>query len=240
MDAMRIERWAGHDIRFVLKDKEWWAVAKDVADALGYELSRKAIRDHCNNAKEQNINLTFQNGTSDTCKADNQEINLLRQNVVIGTPSRKRGENKTRKMLIINELDIYRLIFHSKLPEAVAFQDWVFSVVKELRKAAGLAGYEPLRTLSKEFQKKAMTKLHDGMAQAEKIDYVMANNVANRVVCEKWNVAGVMKKQDMPEEMLADRDTILNEVVDLMVANETYKLGLNVPAVIYTKYKKRA
>lgn len=33
---MRTEIWNGFTIRFVEKDGEWWAVAKDVAEALGY------------------------------------------------------------------------------------------------------------------------------------------------------------------------------------------------------------
>ena len=33
---MRTENWNGHEIRFVNINDEWWAVAKDVAEALGY------------------------------------------------------------------------------------------------------------------------------------------------------------------------------------------------------------
>ena len=33
---MKTELWNGYPIRFVEKDDEWWAVAKDVAEALGY------------------------------------------------------------------------------------------------------------------------------------------------------------------------------------------------------------
>lgn len=33
---MKTELWNGYEIRFVEKDGEWWAVAKDVSDALGY------------------------------------------------------------------------------------------------------------------------------------------------------------------------------------------------------------
>lgn len=33
---MKIELWNGHKIRFVEHEGEWWAVAKDVADALDY------------------------------------------------------------------------------------------------------------------------------------------------------------------------------------------------------------
>lgn len=33
---MKTEIWNGYSIRFVEADGEWWAVAKDIADALGY------------------------------------------------------------------------------------------------------------------------------------------------------------------------------------------------------------
>jgi hypothetical protein len=33
---MKVENWNGHAIRFVERSGEWWAVAKDVAAALGY------------------------------------------------------------------------------------------------------------------------------------------------------------------------------------------------------------
>ena len=32
---MKVEIWAGHSIRFVEQDGEWWAVLKDVCEALG-------------------------------------------------------------------------------------------------------------------------------------------------------------------------------------------------------------
>lgn len=34
---MKTEIWSGHSIRFVEVEGEWWAVAKDVAEALGYK-----------------------------------------------------------------------------------------------------------------------------------------------------------------------------------------------------------
>lgn len=40
---MKIENWNGYDIRFVDRDGEWWAVAKDVTDALGLKQVTRAI-----------------------------------------------------------------------------------------------------------------------------------------------------------------------------------------------------
>lgn len=31
---MRTENWMGYEIRFVEKDGEWWAILKDICDAL--------------------------------------------------------------------------------------------------------------------------------------------------------------------------------------------------------------
>lgn len=41
---MKIENWNGHEIRFVLIKDEWWAVAKDVAEALGYSRTPDMVR----------------------------------------------------------------------------------------------------------------------------------------------------------------------------------------------------
>jgi len=41
---LKIEKWNGHEIRFVWHDGEWWAVAKDVAKALGYRMASDMTR----------------------------------------------------------------------------------------------------------------------------------------------------------------------------------------------------
>ncbi|WP_339197913.1 BRO family protein [Paenibacillus sp. FSL P4-0176] len=42
---IRVENWMGHDIRFVeLTTDDWWAVAKDVATALGYSIAPHMVR----------------------------------------------------------------------------------------------------------------------------------------------------------------------------------------------------
>ena len=41
---MKIEIWNGYEIRFVEKDGEWWAVAKDVAEALDYRDAHNMTR----------------------------------------------------------------------------------------------------------------------------------------------------------------------------------------------------
>jgi prophage antirepressor-like protein len=41
---LKTETWSNHQIRFVEKDSEWWAVASDVAEALGYQLTTNMTR----------------------------------------------------------------------------------------------------------------------------------------------------------------------------------------------------
>ena len=43
-DFIKIEKWCNHEIRFVEKDGEWWAVASDVCEALGLKQVSRALR----------------------------------------------------------------------------------------------------------------------------------------------------------------------------------------------------
>lgn len=43
-DFIKIEKWCNHEIRFVEKDGEWWAVASDVCEALGLKQVTRALR----------------------------------------------------------------------------------------------------------------------------------------------------------------------------------------------------
>lgn len=86
-------------IRTLYWANQYYFVAKDVAQALGYSNTKKAVLDHCKKAE-----LFKSNG-------------WLRFNV------------PTRGMTIIPESDVYRLVFRSKLPEAERFSDWVIEEV---------------------------------------------------------------------------------------------------------------
>ena len=41
---MRTESWCGHDIRFVEINGEWYAILKDICDALGLQTGKVASR----------------------------------------------------------------------------------------------------------------------------------------------------------------------------------------------------
>lgn len=209
---MKIENWNGYDIRFVDHDGEWWAVAKDVTDALGITLAHRAV----SGLKDDEVALT------NICDSHNVTV----------TSTRAR---KTQRMYIISEKGIYRLAFKSRKPEAEAFQDWVFNVIKYLREQTGLEGFEVFRMMDKEHQKQAMTRLHDGLSQPMTVDYIKANMIANKAVSNKYGYPKLVKKDDMTPQMMKDREPIVDEAVNLMITKERYGLDFSVSDAIYNR-----
>ena len=208
---MKRESWAGHSIRFVERSGEWWAVAQDVCEALGLKQVTRAMSS-LKNVQQYNV-----------CDLTNSKVT-----------SRARD---TQAMNIIGEKDIYRLIFKSRKPEAEAFQDWVYETIRELRKASGLEGYETFKLLDKEHQKEAMKKLHDSIAASRepvKVDYIKANTIANKAVCNRHGIPKMVSKAAMSAEMLKERERVLEDVIALMELNERYSAGMSVSAIIYS------
>ena len=202
MPEMKVENWNGHNIRFVWKDGDWWAVAKDVCDALGYENSRKALADHVE--KEDKNTVTIRYG-------------------IQGNPN----------MTVISEFGIYDLVFNSHMPEAKSFKRWVYAVIKSLRQASGLEGFEIFRMLDKEHQKEAMKRLQDGLRKPRRVDYIKANTIADKAVSNRYGHPKMVKKGDMSPEMLAEREAILDDTVQLMALNDKYGMGISVSQTIY-------
>ena len=208
---MKRESWAGHSIRLVERSGEWWAVAQDVCEALGLKQVTRAMSS-LKNVQQYNV-----------CDLTNSKVT-----------SRARD---TQAMNIIGEKDIYRLIFKSRKPEAEAFQDWVYETIRELRKASGLEGYETFKLLDKEHQKEAMKKLHDSIAASRepvKVDYIKANTIANKAVCNRHGIPKMVSKAAMSAEMLKERERVLEDVITLMELNERYGAGMSVSAIIYS------
>lgn len=86
-----------NQVRLVVRDGEPWFVATDVCRALGYRDAEKGTR-----------NLSTHQ------KADTQ---------IVGSSSG--GVEQLRKVTIINESGLYRLVLRSRKPEAEKFSDWV-------------------------------------------------------------------------------------------------------------------
>lgn len=120
---MKVENWCGYDIRFVEINGEWWAILKDICDAL--KLQSKHVAERLDPSMLERVRV----------EASNTVSNDLRS----------RGENKTRWMLAINEQGIYEALFASRRLEARKFRRWASTVMKKLRETVGLEGYEVMR-----------------------------------------------------------------------------------------------
>ena len=111
---MRIEKWAGHNIRFVDVNGEWYAVLKDVCDALDLRVDSMMPRFTKDMLTEIKVN--------------------------------------SFKMIAVNEIGVYELLFASRKPEAVQLRRWTATVLKRLRTHVGIQGYEVMRMTEKEVQ----------------------------------------------------------------------------------------
>ena len=139
---------------------------------------------------------------------------------------------------ILNEKAIYRLAFGSRKPEAGAFQDWVFEMLRQLRKQTGLEGFEVFRMLDKEHQKAALKRLQDGLNKPTQKDFIKANTIANKAVSDRYGCPRMLKKAEMSPDMLAERERILEDTVTLMALNDRYGLNLSVGSRIYQTKEK--
>lgn len=103
------------DIRATVINDEPYFVGKDVAEALGYENSSKAVRDH----------------------VDDEDKKMGVQNV---TPSIVDSLGRTQYPTFINESGVYAMVFGSKLDKAKEFKRWVTSeVLPSIRKHGAYA-----------------------------------------------------------------------------------------------------
>lgn len=202
----KIEQWNGHSIRFVEHNGEWWAVLADIAKAL--DLKPKYVKERLGD-----------------------EVVLTDH--VLDSLGRK------QEMLIVNEFGIYETIFSSRKPEAKAFKVWVFEIIKQLRQQTGLEGFQAFRMLDKQHQKNAMTLLSNGFQEVNKgakpKDMIKANTIANKAISNKYGYPKMVKKSEMTEPMLRDREQVLDETVELMLVKERYGLNFSVANTIYGK-----
>ncbi len=157
-----------NNIRVIQDEQgEPWFVAKDVAAALGYADSAKAVAAHCKKAKSLK-DIGWVNHPPYT----NQQLDLQ------------------TKML--PESDVYRLVMRSKLDSAEAFQDWLADeVIPSIRKTGGyqLSGFampktfaEALRLAADTQEKLEATQAvvdHQKQSLAFKDDLIVASNEAS-------------------------------------------------------------
>ncbi|ESA56397.1 TPA: Bro-N domain-containing protein [Streptococcus pyogenes] len=142
---------------------------------------------------------------------------------------------RQQEMLIVNEFGIYETIFSSRKKEAKTFKLWVFEIIKQLRQSTGLEGFQVFRMFDKEHQKQAMNRLVNGLQNATKKDLIKANTIANKAVSDLYGYPKMVSKNEMTENMLRDREPILDETVELIKVKEKYGLNFSVSEAIYNQ-----
>ena len=204
MSDIRTEVWNGHNIRFVEKEPgDWWAVAADVAKALGYRMASDMTR---------------------LLEPEERDTHNVR------TP----GGNQ--EMVVISETGIYEAIFNSRRKEAREFKKWIKQVIRELRQASGLEGFQIFRMLDKEHQKEAMARLRQGLRNPVRVDFIKANVIADKAVSTKFSYRKMLKKAQMTPEMLVQWQPILEDTVELMTVVDRFDLPISVSKTIYKKH----
>lgn len=124
---MKMESWCGHNIRFVEIRGEWWAILKDICDALGLQVGKVSQR------------------------LDPEMMEIV--DVTIEVPS-KHVDSQTFWMLAVNEIGIYEALFTSRKLEARKFRRWSADVMRKLRSKVGLEGFEVMRMTEPDIQDK--------------------------------------------------------------------------------------
>ena len=122
---MRTENWCGYDIRFVEINGEWYAILKDICDALGLKTAKVA----------QRLDPSM----------------LERVAMKVEVPS-KHVDSQIFHMLAVNEIGIYEALFASRRLEARKFRRWSASVMQKLRRNVGLEQYEVMRMTEPDVQ----------------------------------------------------------------------------------------
>lgn len=126
---IRVESWCGYDIRFVEVNGEWYAILKDICDALGLKTFKVSQR----LSPDMLIRVRV-----DVCDIPSRDVR-----------SRAR---KTQDMLAVNEIGIYEALFASRKLEARKFRLWSATVLQKLRSQIGLKQYEVMRMTEPDIQ----------------------------------------------------------------------------------------
>ena len=129
----RTETWCGYSIRFIEMDGgEWYAVLKDICDALElevYAVVRRVDPDYLEKVKVP---------TDDT---------ILK----VGSHPEKKHKYGYLSY-VISEQGIYQALFHSRKLEARKFVKWVTDWLVFMRKGVGLQPYEALQMTDPKLQ----------------------------------------------------------------------------------------
>lgn len=165
---IKVENWCGHKIRFIEQNGEWWAILKDICDALELrtdkvaqrldpdmmtrvkvEMKDDALSRGLNFSEASDIPSRYSTSEKDDVISNDLNFSNISDHPSKGVTSRAR---KTQWMLAVNEIGIYEALFSSKRLEARKLRRWTATVLKKLRAHVGLEGYEVMRMTEKAVQ----------------------------------------------------------------------------------------
>lgn len=147
---MRTENWCGYDIRFIEIDGEWYAILKDICDALRLRTDKIASR--LSPSMLERVLVDTSDHPSKVDRYEHKPVDRIDRGAIGKDIGRKPGENRTRWMLAVNELGIYEALFASRKLEARKFRMWAGTMMQKLRKNVGLQGYEVMQMTDPEIQ----------------------------------------------------------------------------------------
>lgn len=147
---MRTENWCGYDIRFIEINGEWYAILKDICDAL--KLRTDKIASRLSPSILERVLVDTSDHPSKVDRYEHKPVDRIDRGAIGKDIGRKPGENRTRWMLAVNELGIYEALFASRKLEARKFRMWAGTVMQKLRKNVGLQGYEVMQMTDPEIQ----------------------------------------------------------------------------------------
>lgn len=169
---IRIESWCGYDIRFVEVKGEWYAVLKDICDALGLRTDKVAQR--LEPSMLERVVIETKTNIPSKYIRSNKSSNVVR----LKDDHPSKGVNfsneytKRIHMLAVNEIGIYEALFASRRLEARKFRRWSAGVMQKLRNRVGLKQYEVMRMTEPEIQN-AIDELLDRVYWDEEKEQLM-------------------------------------------------------------------
>lgn len=146
-ENIRVENWCGYDIRFVEYEGSWYAVLKDICDALKLRTCDVKLRIESKHLIKTAVECLDKMPTNYE-KADH---------VPIGVSFSEYTQD--RHMLCVDEAGIYQALSRSTRLEARKFIDWISHSLVDLRKAVGLEAYEALKLTDTDVQKLIADKI---------------------------------------------------------------------------------
>jgi prophage antirepressor-like protein len=200
-------------IRVVWVGEQCWFVGTDVAKALGYIDCFDALKIHVDEEDKMITQLSdyqFPGETPENSVSSSYDENTDSQNnTKVATLSRGYSNRRIKSTLII-ESGLYSLILRSNLPSAIKFKRWVtHEVLPSIRK---YGEYKLFRKDDKALQRSGMTELLRLLPNAASEDYMKVNIMLDKAVSTFYGFEKMLKKEEMSEEMLQDRQAILNMV----------------------------